>query len=429
MADDGKNRALYSSQGTTTTDLDTDTNDSNTNTNRKRDYGPLGHDYVPAADAGPIAAGVLEKLTEGQIHYLIARRLKCKNARNYDEADRILSGLVNAGVYLQDKRKEWRADGQLSFGVKQDKFRYARRGGPGPLSEDELITVDRMVTSRAQAKRNGEFHLSDQLSDTLKTTYGVKVNDKRREWSINTQTIVNNDNDAIEEDYKDPVTVYVPSPIAPDDDPTHLMNNKSKAFIQGRLTDRVVARQRKEYGKADKIRDELRKDYSVVIDDRTKEWMVVTDSNRNSHAYDKFASEAEASQRSAFVRVGDSPVFVEDESEDDDDDVLASPRSNDALDEALEALFGDSPAPVEEQDEEGEPDDSLLTTTPIASVEDEDASVLAPKEKDARHESSSSSSFSDLSTLTVVVLKEKLRTAGLPVSGKKAELIERLMNE
>ena len=32
----------------------------------------------------------------------------------------------------------------------------------------------------------------------------------------------------------------------------------------------------------------------------------------------------------------------------------------------------------------------------------------------------------DLSTCTVVQLKEKLRDAGLPVSGRKAELVERL---
>ena len=34
----------------------------------------------------------------------------------------------------------------------------------------------------------------------------------------------------------------------------------------------------------------------------------------------------------------------------------------------------------------------------------------------------------ELSALTVVVLKEKLRNAGLPVSGKKAELIARLIH-
>jgi hypothetical protein len=35
----------------------------------------------------------------------------------------------------------------------------------------------------------------------------------------------------------------------------------------------------------------------------------------------------------------------------------------------------------------------------------------------------------DLKSLTVVDLKERLRAAGLPVSGKKGELIERLVNQ
>ena len=37
-------------------------------------------------------------------------------------------------------------------------------------------------------------------------------------------------------------------------------------------------------------------------------------------------------------------------------------------------------------------------------------------------------SSDDLSSYTVVQLKDKLRAAGLPVSGRKAELIERLNN-
>ena len=38
------------------------------------------------------------------------------------------------------------------------------------------------------------------------------------------------------------------------------------------------------------------------------------------------------------------------------------------------------------------------------------------------------SSQEDLSKRTVVQLKEQLRAAGLPVSGRKAELIERLLS-
>ena len=355
---------------------------------RGRDFGPLGHDYIPSADAGPISPLVLAKLTEEQIHYLIARRLQCKVTRNYSEADQILSGLVAAGVYLQDKRKEWRADGEMSFGRK--KIVYVRRGGQGQLSDDDLATVASMVESRAQAKRKEDFYLSDQLGDSLKAKYGVKVNDKRREWSIN---IINNSDDDSN------VDSYVPSPVAPKDDPTHLMEEESKAYIQKRLTDREVARKSKDYAMADMIRDELKDDYSVVVDDRTKEWKVVTSED------DAFASEAQASQRSAFVREKESM-------ERDNGGEAHKPSS---LEEDLETFFGDSPV---EEDEEEEHDSS---TTTIASVEDE--SVLTPKEKDTLDESS------HLSTLTVVVLKERLRKAGLPVSGKKAELIERLMNQ
>jgi hypothetical protein len=348
-----------------------------------RDLGPLGHDYMPAADAGPISPLVLGKVTEEQIHYLIARRLQCKAARNYSEADQILSGLVAAGVYLQDKRKEWRADGKMSFGTK--KIYYVRRGTQGQLSENDLAMVADMVESRARAKRKEDFKLSDQLGDELKTKYGVKVNDKRREWSINT---INNNSD-------NNVDAYVPSPIAPKDDPTHLVEEESKAFIQKRLTDREVARKSKDYRMADEIRDELKDAYSVEIDDRTKEWKVVTSEE------DAFASEAQASQRSAFVREAHKPS---------------------SLEEDLETFFDDD-SPVE-QDEVVRPDSSTPTTT-IASAEDEDESALAPKDND----SDSLDESSHLITLTVVVLKEKLRKAGLPVSGKKSELIERLLNQ
>eukprot|EP00978_Attheya_sp_CCMP212_P013338 scaffold33521_cov31-Attheya_sp.AAC.1 len=48
-----------------------------------------------------------------------------------------------------------------------------------------------------------------------------------------------------------------------------------------------------------------------------------------------------------------------------------------------------------------------------ATHADEKAAPAAPKEQETE---------SHLMTLTMVVLKEKLRAAGLPISGKKAEL-------
>jgi hypothetical protein len=309
-----------------------------------------GHDYRPAADAGPISP--LCKLTEDQIHYLIVKRGQCKKARNFEEADEILNRLVLSEVYLHDKRKEWRADGINSFG----RARYVRRGHT-TLSEEDLAIVASMVEQRSDAKRKGVFQRSDELTEALKTTYGVKVNDKKREWSIlsHSSINVNPDDDSNNADSDDTVIIdlYAPSPLAPQDSPTHTMDDEAKEWIQKRVTDRAMARKRKEYDMADLIRDELKNDYSVVIDDRTKEWKVVT-------------SEEEAFVREAQAQVGEAASVSVDEAE----AVPAVPEEN---------------------------DDDVLNE-------------------------------SHLATLTIVVLKEKLRAAGLPVSGKKAGLIERLVN-
>ena len=54
--------------------------------------------------------------------------------------------------------------------------------------------------------------------------------------------------------------------------------------------------------------------------------------------------------------------------------------------------------------------------------EQEEEDIVAAEE-----EENESFSEEELSKLTVPVLKEKLKEAGLPVSGKKAELISRLL--
>jgi len=74
---------------------------------------------------------------------------------------------------------------------------------------------------------------------------------------------------------------------------------------------------------------------------------------------------------------------------------------------------------LEEGAEEENPEPAIATEEEIESVSegvavaDESPPVLSKEE---------------LSSLTVAELKEKLRASGLRVSGKKAELIERLLN-
>jgi hypothetical protein len=100
-------------------------------------------------------------------------------------------------------------------------------------------------------KRNKEFHLSDQLGDASKVKYGGCKSERQKARMVDQyhqQLIPHYDNNSID--------VHLPSPIAPKDDPAHLMEEESKTFIQKRLTDHVVARKSKEYAMADMTRFE-----------------------------------------------------------------------------------------------------------------------------------------------------------------------------
>lgn len=329
----------------------------------RHDDSSSSHGYILEPNAGPIHPKC--RLTENQIHILISKRQRCKRHRQYDDADKILAALNQCGVFLHDKRGEWRADGKNHFGRRSV---YVRRGSTyGLLSEDDIIAVSTMVEDRSYAKKRGEFHISDKLSHILKTKYRVQVDDKNREWSVeNIVEEAENGKVVIEGD-------YVPSPLCKLDDPTHTMDEESKKLIAQRLAERSSYRKKRDYAMADKILDEVMTQYSVVVDDRTKEWKVIFGDDFED---DRFVKGALLSQRSAFVRSGKKTI------EDNN-------KTNDLL-------FGR--------------DDN--STTSMKSEEE-----VA---------SSTNQKTSDFDSMTVVELKQQLRQAGLPVSGKKAELILRL---
>jgi len=147
------------------------------------------------------------------------------------------------------------------------------------------------------------------------------------------------------------------------------LDDETIEYIQKRLKERSEYKKDRDYDAADDIRDELRNEYSVSIDDRTREWSVKV-------------SEYTVVESNNDARRFRSP----------------SPYSE-----------------MEEDEDEGEDDD--YTKEP-------EVSAFASNEVEAEAEELSEES--DLSDLTVVQLKDRLREAGLPVSGKKSELIERL---
>ncbi|KAL7534497.1 hypothetical protein ACHAXR_005915, partial [Thalassiosira sp. AJA248-18] len=66
----------------------------------------FGHYYEQVG--GPIDSS----MAESEIHDLIRERMHRRRNQNYGQADNILKELGECGVYIDDKAKEWRADGK-----------------------------------------------------------------------------------------------------------------------------------------------------------------------------------------------------------------------------------------------------------------------------------------------------------------------------
>ena len=251
------------------------------------------------------------------------------------------------------------------------------------------------------AKKKREYHIADEISDKLKYRYNVKVDDKHREWSV---TMAKSSSSDINEKLKtdgtsSPIVLeeveeeYVPSPLAPPDHPTHTMSTTLKATITNLLSDRTIHRKNKQYKLADAILDSLFENYSIVVDDRTKEWKVILLEKKNDgddvNCNDEFVRGAELSQRSAFVRKRSS------------EEGTNRKKKKCTKDNITHEVVG--------SDED----------TMIVSTEKEEGINNTKKDQITKM---------NLQSLTVVELKEQLRQAGLPVSGKKSDLILRLTN-
>jgi hypothetical protein len=152
---------------------------------------------------------------------------------------------------------------------------------------------------------------------------------------------------------------------------TLVPEEKVQAEIVKKLGQRILARKARNFDLADDIRDDLLRNYLVEVDDRSKEWLVLRPAGA------RWANDDDVDVD------GDETNFVSKEEWDGD---VSFESSDDDFDDELAA----------EENRYTKP-----TQVGFHGV--------------------------DLSSMTVPELKEKLRVKGLPVSGKKSELIERLM--
>ena len=500
-----------------------------------RNFGPNGHDYHLADDAGPNSSS----FSEQEINELLAARLDCKLNRRYRDADDIQNQLNEAGVFVNDGSKQWRADGQAFEGFSP------RRYNQSASSEetDSADEIQSLVGQRAKAKAERLFWKADEIRDTLRDDYDVWIDDRNQEWSVGGDFGRKNDRsfesfsmapeserpedhdeiqrlveardtaraerdfdtaDQIRDDLMDrnividdkrrlwavggfsrPRIEYSIAPGSPRPD--------NFEDIQNLVQRRSQARSERNFDEADDIRNELL-EFDVVINDRARQWSV--GGADRSKGFD-----------SAFTRVGGGDV-----SEEDEDTILSlldqrdeykrdrkfksADRIRDQLREEFYVGIDDrnrewhlvnagyvksaASAPVSEDVEaiiQGKIDeraqakldkdydtadgirDELVNEYSVSvddrtkqwrvviveadadeTVVDEVADVEAWGEEDENDDGEEEEEEDEMSggdaqtyteeellVLTIPVLKEKLRDAGLPVSGKKSELVERLM--
>jgi cysteinyl-tRNA synthetase len=193
----------------------------------------------------------------------LERRGQAKQDRDFDITDDIREELASKyNVVINDRLREWSVRGDFGEAGPPDRNRpYVRRGG-GDLSDDQVSTIQSMVFERAEAKKNRDFDVADEIRDELRDTYSVSLDDKTREWRI------------LSEEYA------LVSADGENSNPANL-DEATLQLIQEKLVERSRAKVSREYDIVDDIRDELRENHNVNVNDRTREWRIEPQDNDN----------------------------------------------------------------------------------------------------------------------------------------------------
>ncbi len=267
-----------------------------------------------------------KKDDEEEVWNLIHDRLEARRVKDFDLADLIRDHLYKEyRVSVDDQLRQWSVGGEFDVeatqslrsgsptaadGKTESSFVkvYNQRGGNGQLSENEVLLVKAMIKRRAEEIARYNLQAAESIRQGLKKKFYVIIDDVNSEWHVRGNDFIIS-----------PTLKSIPQAV-----------EKSKMEIEALIRERNQAKEEGDYQRADEIRSDLFNSYSIVLDDRLKEWSI-SDNQGNLKEFD-----------------------------DDDDDELTT---------------------------------------------------------------------DNLSSLTVAQLKDKLKAAGLSVTGRKAELIDRLLQQ
>ena len=142
-------------------------------------------------------------LSKPEIHALIKNRLEFRRAKQFREADEILRQLNKCGIQMDDKNREWSADGSQvvgggenygtkggknnnSFGRNKFGHEYTQVGGgtvDSPMCSLMENEVHTMIRKRMGYRRSRDFAKADEMRDTLSKS-GVHMDDTLKQWYV-----------------------------------------------------------------------------------------------------------------------------------------------------------------------------------------------------------------------------------------------------
>lgn len=138
-----------------------------------RSFGVVGHDYTRAPDD---TAGEKLPLGLSELNQLLAERLKCKFARDFEAADSIKEKLEELGISVHDGDKLWRADSKR---FRQRRFKCAT--ADAELVGVDLDRVDELISAHIEANSKRDYSRADDLRADL-LEMGIQIDDRVKVW-------------------------------------------------------------------------------------------------------------------------------------------------------------------------------------------------------------------------------------------------------
>mmetsp|Transcript_7657 Transcript_7657/g.23321 ORF Transcript_7657/g.23321 Transcript_7657/m.23321 type:complete len:354 (+) Transcript_7657:60-1121(+) len=134
--------------------------------------GSWAHPYRRGADGG-------SEVDEDVVNELLEERWEAKGRREFGIADEIRALLSEEhGVMIFEKRQEW----TVGRGPDCEVVRHDYERQAGDESEVDVAAVDQILLERLRAKLRHDFRAADDLKDRLRYEHGVRISDGDKTW-------------------------------------------------------------------------------------------------------------------------------------------------------------------------------------------------------------------------------------------------------